>query len=371
MKISKFLGLDEQKVLAIPLVARDADRSHPASESKYFQIKLAQMSLEKGRQLFSEQYPVVHSDIQFGVIGGKANATRVISPEVPGLEDKRNLSRVLVRDQSLSDTIVYRGGPVQLSMGLFSAPGDIWADRFFELAKMVTSVTGSISLGSAVALAEPVTRAIEDLTRTGAMKLMIGLKLDLLSPDLANFKYLAVIGAQNGRLEKDLLNVSESTLFYDGRPLDSVDFMLLGIEFIPQRTDLSKLAISRKGEDLVRKSAEFFAANISQGDSHAVEKGITKFYQYFIAQVFSCEMLTLGDRNRLIGKVREKIMEVRDLFRKSENLFRMRGGATSAAKLVSSLEKNNPEFFKLSLGNDEASLTDFSEVSEAMNFQLN
>jgi hypothetical protein len=370
VKIYKFIGLDVTKVLAIPLSARTSARSHPVAESSYFRIKLAQMSLEKSLQLFSERYPVVHSDVQFDVIGGTANVTRIISPIVPGTENKKYLSRVLVRDQGLSDIIVYRGGPIHIDMGLFSAPGDIWANRFFELAKTVTTATGSVSLSSALALAEPVTRSIQDLTRSEAMTLMIGIKLDLLSPGLVDYEYLAVVGSSNGNIDKKHLRVVEGTLYYEGHPLESADFILLRIDFLPERNDLSKLDISKKGEDLVRKAAELFAENTAKEDYPSIGKKITKLYQYFIAQVFSSEVLTLGDRNRLIQKVREKILDVRNLFQQSDLFPRMRGAELNPSTLIARLEKAKPDLLQLRLDEAESGSTHFSDIIEAMNFQL-
>jgi len=360
--VTNFFGAEPTRISIFPFLPRKNDDTHFLPEHNYFRLTLVQMALREGYGVTSQRYPVVYSNTDFSVIGGTGARSTVVSPMILGQSEPINLERVLIRNQDLTGYIAFRGGSINLALGLYSVPENDWANQFFSLIRTLTDVTASNMLN----LTTVVKRAFDELTGNGKMTLQVGLKLDINS-GLQKYQYVAIIAETRENIDQNKLNVSNATLHYDGQPLEQNDFILLKVEFSSAREDLPRLEISRSAEEFLKKAALLIVETAIKKKNPATEERLVNEYQLFIAQVFSSsESLIASDRTRLISSVDERIKELYKAFQISENIVQ-RSAAMSPDVLVKAAIQHNPRLFKIDL-QQEAPVKLFDSITEAMQF---
>jgi hypothetical protein len=306
------------------------------------------------------RFAVVHAGIDFGVVGGREELATVISPDISSADPNSDFAKVLIRDQSLTPPVIYRGGRIGLDLRLYSAPGDDWAQHFLTLAKTVTDVAMIGSLRPLFAVAEPLKKAFRDLSGSGRVLLEAGMKIDLSHRELADHQYLALLAHPKGKILPADLRVDRGALMVGSLPIEDTDFVLLEVDRTAERPDLAELDISRRGADFLKDVAKHLAEG-------GVREPVTEKYRLFVAQVFSTEHLNTADRARVLAGVRKRMQELTEIFSglTSDPATRTRSGA--GPEIVRNLERSKPGLLKPDLAAD-APVELGKSISSALEF---
>jgi hypothetical protein len=337
LTVDRFFGRERGQVVDAVQERRQTD--HLVPNMTYFQVALVTMSIADDSRWLESVYPVVHAELSFGAIGAEKRTSVVVTPEVPGSVQRGRLGRVLLRSQRLTPVHVFRGGAIEIALGLYAAPGDDWAQRFMDLAKSVSEAASIAPVNAAMAVARPIKSAFDALLGRGKLTLELGLKIDLLSAGLDKFRQFLVV-ASDDLLETDRLSFDGTTVRDGGRQLGGADFLVLQVNVLQERGDLATLPIAAAAERAIATAAELLAKGGGNADA-----AVTEAYRRFVAQAFTDEQITYADRDRLIDGMRSRIKDLRDAFAASLT----RGGVSAPAARVADLKQVQPQLFALAL----------------------
>lgn len=333
--IDSFLKRETKEIFAVPISRRE-ESVLPAPEQCYFDLRLELMNLAANRRLLVEYHPVLTGNVSFGALGSQITTTTLITPEIPGHEEKSRLNRVFLRGQELVPLQVYRGGDIDVALGLYSTPGDDWAKQFLGFAKAVSDVAGVSPLSTAVAVAEPLKVAFDALLSRGNVAIELGIKLDLLRAGLKENNHFVLVGTPQ-ELQKEYLSFDGTDVHYRGRPLQNADVILISLSFLKARPDLYTLPVALSAQKTLKSIAELY---IKTGGSAEAEG---ELYRRFAAEAMLHDQLTMGDKARLIHETKAAIEELRKTLQESPMPSRSGGIAEHADPLT----MVDAELFKL------------------------
>lgn len=293
---------DEQKVLR-PLFFADAAASATlVAEESYLRLRLSRMFLKHRRELFRTKYPVVNALMRFAGLGGSVEVTFVARPELAGDTDESRLDDVVTLDQTILGPVLYRGGDLELMLGLYAAPADDWAQRFISLAEGVSQLTLNAALSTAVTLASTVKNAVESSLSGDGLDFKLGLDMELAAAKTLQPGYLVMISAEVDDVDSSQLQVVEGELRHaDGRIYSDHDYLVLAIEVMERRSDWQALGYGRLWQDLLTTAA----------DADDIET-VKAAYQTFVGAIMASTDLSWQDRQAIVAMAQQRIKTIRD-----------------------------------------------------------
>lgn len=294
---------DERKVLRPYFFPdKEAQPQELVTEEVYFRLRLSRMFLKYKRVLFKTKYPVLNSLMRFGGINGKVEVNFVAKPELGGEADQSNLDDIVTLDQTLLGPILYRGGDLELMLGLYSAPADDWAKRFISLAEGISKLTLNATLTTAISMASTIKSSIEDSMSGDGLDLQLGLDIELKENDWLAPGYMVMISAPDEEIDFDQLSVKDGELMTkQGKVYADHDYFVLAIEVTSQRSDWQSLGYGYLWQDLLKAASE-------ADDIKYVKDAYTKFS----GAIMASQDLSWADRSGIATLAQRRIKAIRD-----------------------------------------------------------
>lgn len=293
-----------------------AEPQQLVAEETYLRLRLARMFLHDRRELFKTQYPVLHALFGFAGLDGKVEVHHVARPELAGGGDQQDLDRVVVLDQTLLGPILYRGGDMNVLLGLYAVPADNWAQRFIDLAEGISQLAINATLTAAVSMAVTLKKAVGGTLGQNGFPLKLGLDKELRANDWLAPGYLVMIAAPDDALDVKALVVEDGELFTpQGRIYRDHDYITLALELTDSRSDWQSLGYGHQWQSLLKLA------------SHAndVER-VKEAYITFSAAIMASEDLSWKDRSAIVALAQERVRQIREARVADTFLTALRGG---------------------------------------------
>jgi hypothetical protein len=216
----------------IPSIKRESIRA----EQSYLHIFLRSLKIRNTRVGLKRFHGTIHSFISVPYsTGTKASFHVVTTPANLEKIDSAHVDRVVVMDQRLLGPIPWRGGDLELEIGLFSIKEEDLASPFLALLETMSRTAGVSFVSTALPLVAPISQGIDLLTHAnGDSVLEIGYTKTAFRPETG---YYAVIGAKRGTLVDELYVDRDGHLISatSGRPLEEYPYIVLAIEATSER----------------------------------------------------------------------------------------------------------------------------------------
>jgi hypothetical protein len=294
---------DERKLLRPYFFA--AEQAEPAelvTEEVYIRLRLARMFLKHRRVLFQTKYPVVNALMRFAGMNGKVEVNFVAKPELAGDSNESRLDDIVTLDQTLLGPVLYRGGDLELMLGLYAAPADDWAKRFISLAEGISQLTLNATLTTAISMASTIKTSIENSMSSDGLDLKLGLDKELKENVWLAPGHLVMISAPDDSIDVEGLEVRGGELFTSkGDIYTDHDYIVLAIEVTSQRTDWQSLGYGPLWQDMLKTAAE--ADDIETVKSTFVT---------FSGAVLASQDLSWSDRSAIVTLAKQRIKAIRE-----------------------------------------------------------
>ena len=282
---------DERKILRPHFFAESqAEPRKLQSEETYLRLRLSRMFLKHRRELFQTKYPVVHALMRFAGSNGEVEVNVIVRPELAGDGNRNQLDDVVSLDQTLLGPVLYRGGDVDLAIGLYAAPADDWAQ-----------LVVSAPLSAAISMAGTVKSSIENVLASDGLDLRLGLDKELEEGSWLAAGYLVMIAAPENQIDVSSLSVVNGELMRNGRIYDEHDYIVLAVEVSESRTDWQSLGYGAQWQRLLQTAAE-------ADDVQTVKDA----YLAFSGAIMGSADLSWSDRSAITLQAQKRVKAIRE-----------------------------------------------------------
>lgn len=208
------------------------------AEAEYVSAFVHSLRICDVRRGVSKFYGTVHSlaSVPPSRFGERAEFHALTTPEGLKNLDAKNVNRVVTLNQRILGPVPYRGGDLEIELGLFSVKSADLADPFLSVLEDLSSLAGVAFVATARPFAEPLKRGIGLLTDSvGASILEIGLA-KIYNP--AETGYFVVMRASKGSVALKSLSLDDDgRLLADGVTVKDYPYVVISIEASSQRPD--------------------------------------------------------------------------------------------------------------------------------------
>lgn len=293
---------DERKILRPHFFsAHQPDPAALEGEETYLRLRLSRMFLQHRRELFQTKYPIVHALLRFAGIDGTAEVNVIVRPELAGDDNQKQLDSVVSLDQTLLGPILYRGGDLELVIGLYAAPADDWAQRFISLAEGVSQFVVSAPLATAISMAGTIKNSIENVLAADGLDLKLGLDKELEQGTWLAPGYLVMIAAPADTIDTSTLAIQDGELHQNGHIYDAHDYLVIAVEVSETRSDWQSLGYGTQWQKLLETAAE--ADDI---------KVVKDAYLTFSGAIMASTDLSWSDRSAIAQEAQKRVKAIRE-----------------------------------------------------------
>jgi hypothetical protein len=276
--------------------AAEATGRHVEPEAAYLSVILRSMRVTHSRKGLSRFYAAVTSCCSLPRRGGAPAQFFVLTtpPSLRGIEPK-HADRILTLNKRLLGPVPYRGGDLEVQVGLLSVKAAELAGPYLELLENMASVSGVSLVGPALAFAEPLQRGLDLLVGAAdPVELEIGLSATFPTPETGVF---CLIGTTKDAIDVSRLRVDGTfQLLIDEAAIVDHPYLVWSVEATPWRDDWTQIpAVRDQHEDLVRE--------VESGDVNRVREALASFRR---TAVTSADLLA-ADGARLADIVSEEV----------------------------------------------------------------
>jgi hypothetical protein len=264
--------------------------------SAYISILLRSMRIVSVRRGWNKFYPVVHSYISIPHLGGKrAELQAVTSPSKLSELDASHLDRVISLNHRLLGPIPYRGGDINLEVGLFSVKSDDLAKPFLGVLEAMAAAAGVSYLSVAMPFVGPLKKGLEFLTGSNDIDLEIGLCTVFSKPETG---YFFVMRAERGSVNPADLKVAEDFRLVDraGQAISDYPYLVFSIE-----------TSDRRDEWFLIPEIASLHEELSTAIRKGKENDVQEIFSLFRRTVLTSPDLLAKDAQRLVKEVEEEI----------------------------------------------------------------
>ncbi|HKX30890.1 MAG TPA: hypothetical protein VJ302_24585 [Blastocatellia bacterium] len=267
-------------------------------DQAYLTITLRSMRITNVRKLTTKFYGIVHSFITLDHLSGKEAVFQTVStPTELRKADPANLDRVIQVNKPLLGPVPYRGGRLNLELGLFSVAEADLAAPFIDVLESMASQAGVGIISTAIPFLQPLKKGIDALTGTSNDSILeIGVSANLEPPKTGWYVVM--------RAPKQAVTVADLTITpTDFRlvnaltkaPVQDYPYLVFTVTQSAERPDWFKLP------DLTRTHQELQAA-VRKGDYNSAKELIVAFKR----TALTSDDLITKDAVRLSQLVKEK-----------------------------------------------------------------
>lgn len=268
-------------------------------ETAYLSGFLRSMWITDVRKGVGRFYGTVHSHVSLPHLsGGSAEFHVVVSP--PDLRDVdcARADRFVTRNIRLFGPVPYRGGDLEVELGVFSVQAGDLVGPFVDLLEAVSGAAGVALVGGALPFAKPVRRGLDLLLGAdGEATLEIGLATTFARPETGSF---AVVRRSSDALDLATVGLTDDFRLVnaDGEVLVDWPYAVFAIEASPTRPDWFTVPELARPYESLRK-------DVARATLDAVRESLVTFKKATLAS----PDLLLRDALNLVEKVRNEVDE--------------------------------------------------------------
>lgn len=203
----------------------------------YISVLLRSMRIVGVRKLWSKFYPVIHSYISLPHLDGEiAEFQAVTSPSKLAELDTSHIDRVISLNHRLLGPTPYRGGDLNLELGLFSVKSSDLAKPFLGVLEDMALAAGVSFISVAKPFVGPLKKGLELLTGSNDLNLEIGLATTFDRPETG---YFFVMRADREFLKARHFKIAEDFRLVDSsnQALQEYPYFVFSIEISESRDD--------------------------------------------------------------------------------------------------------------------------------------
>ena len=269
----------------------------------YVTVWLRSLRIRDVRKGLSRFYGTVHSwiSVPYRASLKPAEFQVVAAPNKLKDVDASHVNDVVSMNHRLLGPIPWRGGALEMEVGLFSVKSADLAAPFISVLEGLSGVAGVSFISAALPFVNPIKQGIGLLT--GSDKDTI-LEIGLFAADSPpRTGYTCVLKADYGKLDTTKLKVNPGDFVLldgSGKPLDEYAYMLFAIEASPQRSDWHQIPeIARLYQELQEEVRKGSSTEVVQDAFAAFRRG-----------TLTSDDLLFDDAKRLVGEVEKEMQEV-------------------------------------------------------------
>jgi hypothetical protein len=207
-------------------------------EGAYLSGFLRSMWITDVRKGVTRFYGTLHSHTSLPHLsGGMAEFQVIVTP--PDLRDveRADSNRFITRNIRLFGPVPYRGGDLEIELGLLSVKAGDLVGPFVDLLESMSGVAGTALIEAARPFAEPVRRGFDLLMGTGGDAILeIGLATTFSRPETGSF---VIMRKQSDEVTLSQIKVTDDFRLVDGAGEALVDFpyAIVAVEASARRDD--------------------------------------------------------------------------------------------------------------------------------------
>ena len=230
------------------------------------------------------------------LLGGSAEFQVVVAP--PDLRDveRGDAHRFVTRNIRLFGPVPYRGGDLEIELGLFSVPAGDLVGPFVDLLESLSGAAGVAFVAAARPFVEPVRRGFDLLMGTeGEATLEIGLATTFSRPETG---YFVIMRRASAEVDLSTVMVSQDYRLTgaDGKAIDGFPYAVIAIEASTRRDDWFQVPALSEAYAALRE-------DVSRGRLENVKESLAVFKRTALT---SPDLLS-QDAVRLVETVGEEI----------------------------------------------------------------
>lgn len=265
-------------------------------EEGYLNIWLQSFRITSVRRGLKNFYGTVYSFISLPILDGnggkKAEFQVTTTPGQLKNIDAAHVDRILVLNHRLLGPIPYRGGDVEVEVGLFSVKEADLTGPFLSILDSLSKTAGVSFISAALPFAGPLKQGIDLLSGTSSDSILeIGLST-VYSPGETG--YFAVMRAQPNQVDASQFRIDNNRQLVDdktGAPIANYPYLVFRVEVSKQRDDWFLIPDIAAAHQALR-------AEIKSG----VLSKINDAFAVFRRTALSSPDLVLADAQRLVAK---------------------------------------------------------------------
>jgi hypothetical protein len=289
----------------------DTEIKTVSANEEYIKIYLKSLRIVNVRQGLSRFYGVVHSFITIPHRGGsEAEFNVVTTPGKLQEFDSKNIDRVVNINKPLLGPIPYRGGKLDMEIGLFSIKSADLAEPFLNLLTKMSDLAGVSYIKAALPYAEPLKDGI-NLLAGGAddTVLEIGISKTF---DMINTGYYVVMRAPKEKVDIADLWIDNDYKLVDRNknPVKDYPYLVFQIFTTKERTDWFNIP------DIASSYAKL-QEDVNKGDYANAEESL----RFFKRIVLTSNDLVFNDARTIISKVEEEMNVILNVTRGATRSF--------------------------------------------------
>jgi hypothetical protein len=219
----------------------DAPPTPVVPDKNYFEVRIDSMRLTHSRVGFKKFHAAVHSFFTYThTESGRVEMQSLTSPKKLQELDKAGLANVLIMNQTVLGPVPYRGGTLQLEMGLFAVEADDVGKSFLSFVSEVSDVAGVSYLKSALPILGLVKSGVDLLLGTNkATSLEVGVADEMKSPQAGT--YILIADDKSKINQKEFSLDSDKRLLINKEPYTDANYFVYSVDVSTARSDWAKI----------------------------------------------------------------------------------------------------------------------------------
>ncbi|HEY6979074.1 MAG TPA: hypothetical protein VH396_22415 [Chitinophagaceae bacterium] len=274
----------------------DIEIKEISANEEYIKIYLKSLRIVNIRQGLARFYGVVHSFITIPHRGGKEAEFNTVTTAGKLQElDPKNIDRVLNIDKPLLGPIPYRGGKLDMEIGLFSIKSADLAAPFLNLLTKMSDLAGVSYIASALPYAEPLKDGINLLTG-GADDTVLEIGISKTFEPINTGYYIVMRAPKEEIAIKDLQIDNDYKLMdVNKNPIKDYPYLVFQIFTTKERTDWFNIPD-------IASSYKKLQDDVNKGDFTSADESL----RFFKRIVLTSNDLIFSDARTIISKVEEE-----------------------------------------------------------------
>jgi len=268
----------------------------------YINIWLRSLRIVDVRRGLNSFYPVVHSFVSLPYLGKTkpVEFNMLTTPTKLQSLDAKRIDRVITLNKRMLGPIPYRGGDLELEVGLFSIKAADLAGPYLNLMEDISKKAGVSFINQALQFAEPLKTGINLLTGGSDDTILeVGLS-STYSSNILKTGYYAVVRAEKNKLNPENLKIdpNDYKLLYNENKIEDYPYIVFEITTTEKKDDWWAVPrISESYNDLVK--------SLEDGKLNEIEDN----FKVFKRVVQTASELLPKDRASIIANVKKEIVD--------------------------------------------------------------
>ncbi|MEL6530513.1 MAG: hypothetical protein AAGK01_04035 [Pseudomonadota bacterium] len=193
-----------------------------ARDSAYVELYVDSLRLDKSRKFATRFHGLVYSFVTLARQGdGNAEFAAVSKPDKIAELDEDSLGRVITVNKQMMGAVPWRGGDLQLQLGLFSIKTGNLLSPVIDFVTRVSETAGVSFIGAVKPFVPLITEGMDMIAgQTDDSRLQVGMDTSLKLEGKKSSAF-AIIATDKTNMDRSKITVdpNDSKLLYDGQPM--------------------------------------------------------------------------------------------------------------------------------------------------------